>query len=354
MTDQDQLSKLTQLCACAPSRPAFEALIDQAIAMWETDPKDADSRGLEVLRAGLDAWYAQRPVEYNSDYWAEPALLEDPFVLKWRDIWPSLCSGTEQVERDEAADLSEWPTPICADAEHHSWMRLVRSLHIDADDFGGLDFHLFGQAKNLRPEHLALDLPNPDTDFDRDAFFAFPNFARLRSLCFSSFQFSPDNLRALIKPLTASLERLSMALNFDRGDAIATALANNPHITNLSVLDLSASGLSDEGCEQLAASAFSGSLREFYGASNRIGDDGLAALARGPWLASTEKLILHANQIGDAGLRALAESPHLGHLEEISLFDNPLTVDGVDALLASPYVRPHVLDSLQTLRERLG
>ena len=354
MTEQDQLSKLTRLCERAPSRPAFEALIEQAIAMWETDPKDADSRGLAVLRACLNAWYAQRPVEYDPDYWAEPALLEDPFALKWRDIWPSLCSGTEQVERDEAADLSEWPTPICADAEHHSWMRLVRSLRIDADDFGGLDFHLFGQATNLRPEHLAIDLPNPDTDFDRDAFFAFPNFARLRSLCFSGFRFSPDNLRALIEPLTASLERLSMAFNFDRGDAIAAALANNPHITSLSVLDLAKSGLGDEGCERLAASAFSGSLREFYGASNRIGDAGLAALARGPWLANTEKLILHDNQIGDAGVRALAKSPHLGRLEKLSLFNNPVTVDGVDALLASPYVGPDVLESLQTLRERLG
>ena len=354
MSERGQISKLTHLCERAPSRPAFEALIEEAIAMWDTDPKDADSRWLEHLRATLDEWYAQCPVEHDPDYWAEPARLEDPFVLKWRDVWLSLCSGTNQVERDDAADLSEWPTPICADPEHHSWMRLVRSLHIDADEFGGLDFHLFGQAKNLRPEHLWIDLPNPDTDFDRDAFFAFPNFARLRTLGLSNFRFSLDNLRSLITPLSASLERLSMASNFVWGDAIATALANNADITNLAVLDLAESGLSDEGCERLAASAFAGSLREFYAASNRIGDDGLTALARGPWLASADKLILHGNQIGDKGARALAQSPHLGRLEALSLFDNPLTVDGVDALLSSPHVHAHVIDSLQALRERLG
>jgi hypothetical protein len=352
MTERDLFSELKHLCERAPSRSAFKSVVTHATAMWDTPSEDAHSRSLEYLRARLDAWYVACPVEHDPDYWAEPAVLDDPFVLTWSEIWPGLCSGTEQVQRDDAEDPDEWPAPICADPEHHSWMQLVRSLHIDADDFGGLDFHLFGQARNLRPERLNIDLPNPDTAFDRDAFFNFPNFARLRSLCISSFRFSPDNLRALIMPLSALLEHLSMASS-DQGDDIAAALVDNADITGLSVLDLSDSGLGDRGCERLAAGAFSGSLQELYAANNRIGDEGLAALARAPWLATTKKLILHGNQIGDAGARALAQSPHIGRLEVLSLFNNPLTVDGVDALLASPRLPSRLIESLQALRERL-
>ena len=328
-------TKLQTLCQNKPTRTSFDALLEETHRIWESY-EEQNAEVFELLQRTLSAWYDACPVEYIEDDVSVPFYPEDPFELRWRDVWLSLCVGTTQLERYEAED-HDWPVPISDHPNHHRWMQCIRSLKIDADDFGDLDFHLFGQARHLQPTHLTIDLPNPYCDFDRDSFFAFPNFHCLVDLRFQSFRFSEDNLQKMISRLGAPLTRFQFDGRF--GDKAARCLADNTKLEKLTVIDLSGTGLGLQGVEDLACGVFARNLTELYLSENKLGDNGVIAITESPLLSKVSRLVLCSNNISDKGAQILASCPHLHCLEELVLYDNHISEDGWRALKSSPHLK---------------
>jgi uncharacterized protein (TIGR02996 family) len=119
----------------------------------------------------------------------------------------------------------------------------------------------------------------------------------------------------------------------------AQALATSPHVSNLSTLRLAYGLIGNEGLAAVAASAYLGRLTVLDLHRNRIGDSGVTALAESLHFTHLAELDLSWNWIGLAGAQALAGSPRLGNLNALSLDNNDIGDEGARALAASPYLR---------------
>jgi uncharacterized protein (TIGR02996 family) len=130
------------------------------------------------------------------------------------------------------------------------------------------------------------------------------------------------------------------------------ALANNPALASLRVLDLGSAHISevsgnffgDEGARALAASPHLGELEELSLSDSWMGDAGLAALCASRGLAKLKKLDLEGVSLSDAGYRALADSPFAARLRDLHVGkgyyqdQNFPTDAGALALAASPFL----------------
>jgi uncharacterized protein (TIGR02996 family) len=233
-----------------------------------------------------------------------------------------------------------------------------------------------------------------------------PLLARLRALRLRP-GFGDEELSGLVNsPHVASLKELELTGSSEGtiGHAGARALAESPHLTNLTSLQLSSLEIGDEGVTALAqspilanltrldldschfgadgvvalASATLGPLTELYLSWNRIGPAATGLLSR-PVLADLETLFLRDCAVGPEGARAVAEARHLTALQHLwldcnaigpegaadlagashlaslrglNLGRNDLGDDGVAALAASPYLANLVFLGLH--ENRLG
>jgi uncharacterized protein (TIGR02996 family) len=87
----------------------------------------------------------------------------------------------------------------------------------------------------------------------------------------------------------------------------ARALAESPHVSQVTWLDLSDNPVEDAGARALAASPYLGQLTHLHLEHARITDAGAEALASSQRLSALEHLNLEGNLIGPAGTQALAE-----------------------------------------------
>jgi uncharacterized protein (TIGR02996 family) len=94
----------------------------------------------------------------------------------------------------------------------------------------------------------------------------------------------------------------------------------------------------DEGLRELIASPHLTQLQVLSLFETGITDAGMATLAAWPGLTSVTDLDLCWNTITDAGLEALAASPHVRNLRGLGMFGAKLTAAGVRALIDSPHL----------------
>lgn len=111
--------------------------------------------------------------------------------------------------------------------------------------------------------------------------------------------------------------------------AFGGALQSNPHLSNLTTLDLQDNNLKAEGAKTLASGNLSALTRLNLG-GNLLGAEGARALASGK-VTALKMLILNENNIGDAGAEALA-SGNLPTLRKLVLATNKVGAEGAKAL----------------------
>jgi uncharacterized protein (TIGR02996 family) len=116
---------------------------------------------------------------------------------------------------------------------------------------------------------------------------------------------------------------------------LLSQLADSPHLTRLTVLDLRGEGIEARDIAALAASPHLAGLKELELLSNFLGDEGVETLASSPYLAHVTDLGLADNDIGDRGLAALARSRHLKRLTVLNLRKNLVSGLGAQALAES-------------------
>ncbi|MCB9764670.1 MAG: hypothetical protein H6739_33150 [Alphaproteobacteria bacterium] len=130
------------------------------------------------------------------------------------------------------------------------------------------------------------------------------------------------------------------------GDDGAAALSHAT-LPALRWLDLSTNGVGPEGAAHLARMTTLVELRalRFAGTADAwepgtpehfLGPEGAAALAGTPHLMNLEALALPLHALGDAGAAAIADSPFLTQLRRLDLSWNEVGDPGAAALLASP------------------
>jgi Ran GTPase-activating protein (RanGAP) involved in mRNA processing and transport len=129
-------------------------------------------------------------------------------------------------------------------------------------------------------------------------------------------------------------------------------LVRSPGLPRLAVLRVRDCNLEGADLEGWAGSEFEARLTELDLLGNRLGLVGARAFASAPWLARLTRLSVGGNHLGNEGARALAGSPHLTRLEVLYLPAN-----GVDNAGATALAHASFLGSLRILslaNNRLG
>jgi uncharacterized protein (TIGR02996 family) len=229
-------------------------------------------------------------------------------------------------------------------------MELIRELDLSGNALGD-----GGPILLARSRHLvrldALDLGFTELgDKGLQKLAGSPVFGGLRSLCINGNEddrIGVPGMRALAEaPHLAELTHLDVSGNELSATAIRPLL-EGPLARRLSHLVLHGNRLGDAGTASLASSLVFTKMAERDGTIDlrrvKMGPVGARALADSAALAAVDTLNLEANDIGDVGLAALAGSPHLTRLRVLSVRENHISDDGVRALSRSPM--------LATLRE---
>jgi uncharacterized protein (TIGR02996 family) len=138
-------------------------------------------------------------------------------------------------------------------------------------------------------------------------------------------------------PHVAQLTALHLG-GAEAGDALAVALAESPRLAALKVLDLSHDKLGPAGAQALAEVLALAGLAELRLDNNKLRDTGAKALADSPHLKALTTLDLARNGIGGPGLQALVGSPNLARLTTLILSGNFIGFATVEALAHSPHL----------------
>jgi uncharacterized protein (TIGR02996 family) len=193
----------------------------------------------------------------------------------------------------------------------------------------------------------ALHLPrNGLTDVAALALAAAPQFERLTTLDLTENEIGPAGAHTLAAaaPLTG-LTTLWLRSNPLGSDGVA-ALLNSTRLANLSALDLAqtrctaaalkavpilsarltalnlaGNDLGDAGVQHLCRWPLT-ALRDLNLSRTGLGDEGAAALAAAPQFAGLRRLALNGNRMTEAGKRRLAESPYLSRIPALELSEN--------------------------------
>jgi uncharacterized protein (TIGR02996 family) len=160
-----------------------------------------------------------------------------------------------------------------------------------------------------------------------------PHLAGLRELRLSAVGLQNNAVEALAKnPAVTSLRVLDIGSDggmevsgnyFD--DKGVKALANSPHLPELEELDLSDGGVSDKGIKFLCDSPYLPKLKSLNLSGVCLSDKGYLTLARSPFTARLEELHIGKGYYQDrdvptdVGARALAESPYLEHIKKLNI-----------------------------------
>jgi uncharacterized protein (TIGR02996 family) len=145
-------------------------------------------------------------------------------------------------------------------------------------------------------------------------------------------------------------------------------LANSPHLTNLTTLDLGNQRFTDGGVRAVLGSAtftrletvcFGGAaltpkafeispssqrLRDVDFTNCLFGDAGAVALAKLPQFSHVCRLNMRACEIGAKGIAAFARSALSAHVQELNLAANPLRSSGVEELVRGRWPGLHTLN----------
>jgi Ran GTPase-activating protein (RanGAP) involved in mRNA processing and transport len=161
-----------------------------------------------------------------------------------------------------------------------------------------------------------------------------PHLARLTSLHLGDNGIDLVGTCALAQAPRLRLGSLNLRHN-RLGDGGAYALAQSPHLAQLTSLNLWLNNVGPDGARALARSPHLARLAALDLSFNHVGPDGARALAESPHLANLRSLELGCNRVGDEGARALAESPRLAQLTSLSLYENGIGDRGALALASS-------------------
>ncbi len=121
-----------------------------------------------------------------------------------------------------------------------------------------------------------------------------PHLANLTSLDLRQNEIGPEGVRAIVR-------------------------FPYPYFTKLTSLDLSDNGIGDEGAREIADSPFLANLTSLYLWQSGMSAEGAQALAESPYLAKLISLGLSLEEIGPEGAQAIRESPHLNKLTDLHL-----------------------------------
>jgi uncharacterized protein (TIGR02996 family) len=155
-------------------------------------------------------------------------------------------------------------------------------------------------------------------------------------------------------PAVASLRVLNVGANGDMEvsgnefkDEGAKALANSPYLNELEELDLSDAWMSDTGVKYLCAARGLSKLKRLNLAGVSLTDKGYQTLAKSPFVARLEELTVghgyyqeSKTRPTEVGLRALAKSPHLENIKRLRI--------------ELRYLSPEMIAARTELQQRFG
>jgi uncharacterized protein (TIGR02996 family) len=218
--------------------------------------------------------------------------------------------------------------------------------------WGGLVEGIVGGAEGGRKARQHLDLRRVELNAGSTVQGKLEWLVGVVALSAEGMRLGPVGAEALAQsPHLHNLTTLNLARN-GIGAAGAEALAQSPHLHNLTTLNLSLNRIGAAGVEALAQSPHLHNLTTLNLARNGIGAAGAEALAQSPYLQNLTTLDLASNGIGTAGVEALAQSPYLQNLTTLDLSWNELGAAGAEALAKSSHL--HNLTTLDLSCNRIG
>jgi uncharacterized protein (TIGR02996 family) len=188
--------------------------------------------------------------------------------------------------------------------------------------------------------------PPEERDRHLRAIAAMPQLAHIRTLDLREGGYTPPDLRILLaSPHLTGVRDLTISdvgwgdeiddhPDDSVGDEVVRILVCEFNFPALTVLNLEANGITDEGARELASSLLLARVTNLCLGNSRIGNAGVERLAASPHVRQLAALHLYCNDIGDRGAHALAESPNLARLRELSLMVNSIGPAGQAALRA--------------------
>lgn len=191
------------------------------------------------------------------------------------------------------------------------------------------------------------------------------HLSALRSLQLVGAQLTDDGFKALCEsPHLKQLRSLDVGGN---GLSIhaARAFADRTGLSAVTELNLSGPNhIGPDGTLILVASETTGRLRKLYLSDNGIADYGVEAICRQPHMCNLTHLDVSSNLLTNRSAFAIADSPHLESLEQLLLFGNTVGDEGALALARSPHLgsirwlflvgNPISASAAGALRERFG
>jgi uncharacterized protein (TIGR02996 family) len=150
---------------------------------------------------------------------------------------------------------------------------------------------------------------------------------------------TPENLGPLLAcPWLINVRELTLAGPY--GEAPHPdweALADCPHLKNLSYLWIARGKLSRHGGARIAAADPFPRLRNFMMSQDELGGAFVAGLFGGPAFGQLAEVYVHKSGLGTAEVETIAHSSATVGLTKLSLPNQPLSAEATTALAAGPY-----------------
>jgi uncharacterized protein (TIGR02996 family) len=160
---------------------------------------------------------------------------------------------------------------------------------------------------------------------------------RLRELDLSATGLTDDGMAALGNAsFAANLRTLDFGVNSNVGSAGVVALLAPGRYVALRKLDMDCLKCGGEGVEALADAACLKGLETLVITNAELKDDDVEALARARHFKKLRTLNLWANHLGDGAVKALTRSKNFPALRSLTLAHNAITDAGAKMLVESP------------------
>ncbi len=241
----------------------------------------------------------------------------------------------------------DWVTGAVRDAVHACTFRrgFIEGVYIDAASLLSNAEALFAAAPIT---HLTLDAP-PEWERTESAVallekvLALPQMSQVKSLALGAAFGDPCAVAIAGCSHLDGLTHLSFGQNNKVTKVGVEALANSPHLAQLSSLDLSRCKLGAAGLEVLLAGPLSSRLQRLVLRDCRAGGKALLALTKAT-LPTLTHLDLGGNALSAASLKRLPKAEWAAQLETLSLRGNAVGGELLEVVAGGPFLKVRSLD----------
>ncbi|MFN3199551.1 MAG: hypothetical protein ACE366_14190 [Bradymonadia bacterium] len=242
------------------------------------------------------------------------------------DDGAQLLAGCEALGQLEKLDL--WANNIGVSGARallsSPHLSQLRDLDIGANEIKDAAEHIFEEVRLVHLERLNLRYNRMRSPAPAQALAACEALSSLRHLNLDDCEISPEGVRAITTSSNMSgLHMLECSGNELDEAGVISAFGPDCTLTELRELRLFSAGIGPEGAQVLADAGFS-KLETLALSCNPLKPAGARALANSPHMQNLTTLLLHQCALGNNGAIALADSPYLPSLEMLDVHDNAL------------------------------